>query len=68
MAVHKNGASEFAAAFLGTQELLHDAMTTIQIQLKSAKGVSTEDIGSFNPVWDIGAAKHEHAPARLFIS
>ena len=51
-----------------TQELLHDAMTTIQIQLKSAKGVSTEDIGSFNPVWDIGAAKHEHAPARLFIS
>ena len=51
-----------------TQDLLHDAMTTIQGQLQLVCEIDTEDIGSFNPVWDIGASLHEHAPARLFIS
>lgn len=29
---------------------------------------SEDDIGSFAPLWDIASARHERAPARLFIS
>jgi len=51
-----------------TQELLHDAMTHIQSHFDDALALNQEDIGSYNPIWDIAASRHEHAPARLFIS
>lgn len=51
-----------------TQELLHDALQNISKHLDSALHMPEKDIGSFNPVWDIAASQHEHAPARLFIS
>ena len=51
-----------------TQELLHDALSSISKRLEAALQIPESEIGSFNPVWDIGASQHEHAPARLFIS
>ena len=51
-----------------TQKLLQEAMQSLIPHLEEAIQTPEDDIGSFNPVWDIGAAQHETAPARLFIS
>ena len=51
-----------------TQELLHQSMQNIKPHLQPALNTSIDDIGTFNPIWDIAASQHEHAPARLFIS
>lgn len=51
-----------------TQELLHGAMVNLEAKLTTSRDMPTDEIGSFNPVWDIAAARHEHAAARLFIS
>jgi len=51
-----------------TQELLHNALLNIKQYFKTSIHKSLADIGNFNPLWDIAAARHEHAPARLFIS
>jgi urease accessory protein len=51
-----------------TQELLHGALIIIRKQLDISRKMTIDEIGSFNPVWDIGASQHEHAAARLFIS
>jgi len=51
-----------------TQKLLQEALQALLPHLKEANRIPEDDIGSFNPVWDIGAAQHETAPARLFIS
>ncbi|MGJ8677251.1 MAG: urease accessory protein UreF [Akkermansiaceae bacterium] len=51
-----------------TQEILHDALKNISSQLELAKNLPLNDIGSFNPIWDIAASQHEHTAARLFIS
>jgi urease accessory protein UreF len=51
-----------------TQELLHGALIIIRKQLDISQKMTIDEIGSFNPVWDIGASQHEQAAARLFIS
>lgn len=51
-----------------TQELLHHALKNMEPKISSAINLPIDDIGSFNPVWDIGASQHEHTAARLFIS
>ncbi len=51
-----------------TQELLHGSLMIIRNQLDSSRHMTIDEIGCFNPVWDIGASQHEHATARLFIS
>lgn len=51
------------------QQLLMDSVRTLTSQFDSFLYTTTEDnIGFFNPLWDIGASKHETASARLFIS
>ena len=50
------------------QQLLHGAMQTISTGLEQASEIPEEQMGSFNPVWDIGASQHEEANARMFIS
>jgi len=44
------------------QTLLHDALQSIDFSKLP------DQPGSFNPLWDIAASRHEHAEARLFIS
>lgn len=51
-----------------TQELLHDSMVHIEAFFSIALETPVENLGSFNPTWDIAASRHEHAEARLFIS
>ena len=51
-----------------TQGLLTDALAAIAPRLEPALELPMEDIGSFNPVWDVAAAAHERAAARLFLS
>ncbi len=51
-----------------TQQLLHEALLDIASHLQTAAELPEAEIGSFNPVWDIGAAQHETADARMFIS
>ena len=51
-----------------TQQLLHGALEALAEHLEAAAQTPEDEIGSFNPVWDIGAAQHETADARLFIS
>ncbi|MGJ8657719.1 MAG: urease accessory protein UreF [Akkermansiaceae bacterium] len=51
-----------------TQELLHGAMLNIKPHFQTALKTTIDQMGSFNPLWDIAASRHEHAPARLFIS
>ena len=51
-----------------TQQLLHGALEALSDHLDTAAQTPEDEIGSFNPVWDIGAAQHETADARLFIS
>jgi urease accessory protein len=45
-------------------ELLADAPDLVV----RARAVTLEEIGTFNPWWDIASARHEHAEFRLFIS
>lgn len=51
-----------------TQELLHSAMENIKAHFPTILTLGIDDLGSYNPIWDIAASRHEHAPARLFIS
>ncbi|MDF1754039.1 MAG: urease accessory UreF family protein [Verrucomicrobiales bacterium] len=51
-----------------TQKLLHSALMAIQPTIDEAIDLPEEELGSFNPVWDIAAARHERAPARMFLS
>ena len=51
-----------------TQELLHGVMVALEPQLATSRDLPVDEIGSFNPVWDIAASRHEHTEARLFIS
>ena len=50
------------------QLVLKDALVEVGEHLSLAAEISDEDLGSFNPVWDIAASRHERADARLFIS
>ncbi|WP_234041813.1 urease accessory protein UreF [Persicirhabdus sediminis] len=51
-----------------TQEVLQRALREIRPQLAEAMHRELDEIGSFNPVWDLAAAQHEGAKARMFIS
>lgn len=51
-----------------TQQILTESLDALVPHLDEAARLPEAAIGSFNPVWDIGAARHETAPARLFIS
>jgi len=44
------------------QSLLHESLAALDLSRISPKP------GSFNPLWDIAASRHECADARLFIS
>ena len=50
------------------QEVLKQSVASATTKLHEIKAISDEQLGSFNPLWDIAAARHERAPARLFIS
>lgn len=51
-----------------TQKLLHRALAEIRSTLTDAIDFADEKLGSFNPLWDIAASRHERAPARMFLS
>jgi len=50
------------------QELLHEAMSSMEGGWEKLLEVSEQDLGTFNPLWDIAASRHERAEARLFLS
>ncbi len=50
------------------QGLLAEALAQAPALTRDALALSAEDIGSFNPWWDIAASRHESADGRLFIS
>lgn len=51
-----------------TQQLLYKSLSAIAPHIKQASRIAEDEIGSFNPMWDIAASKHERAAARLFLS
>ena len=51
-----------------SQSLLTEALDAAAGLMASAEATRFEDIGWFNPWLDIGAARHETAEARMFIS
>jgi urease accessory protein len=51
-----------------SQTLLAEAMGRAPALMAEAVAVPYDKIGSFNPWWDIAAARHETADFRLFIS
>ena len=52
----------------GAQSLLTEALAAAPELIAAAESTPREEIGWFNPWLDIGAARHEHAEARMFIS
>lgn len=50
------------------QTLLTEALETTPQLIDTALALEAEEIGSYNPWWDIAASRHEHADFRLFIS
>jgi len=51
-----------------TQKLLHQALVNIVPMMADCLEFPDDELGSFNPVWDIAASRHERAPARMFLS
>ncbi len=52
----------------GCQAALADALTLAEQTVRASRAVAREDAGWCDPVWEIAAARHERAFARLFIS
>lgn len=52
----------------GCQAALADALTLAAETVRASGEVAREDAGWCDPVWEIAAARHEQAFARLFIS
>jgi urease accessory protein len=50
------------------QSLLSAAPSHSPPLIETALGVPFDEIGSYNPWWDIAASRHEYANFRLFIS
>src|SRR5690606_4518274 len=50
------------------QGILARCAPAIPAAVASSLTLDETDIGSYTPLWDIASARHEHAPARLFIS
>jgi urease accessory protein len=52
----------------GVQMVLADVLGELEGTVRAAGAVTREDAGWSDPVWEIAAARHERAFARLFIS
>lgn len=50
------------------QALLHEALGTVLPKIPAAIALPEEEIGTFNPLWDIASSQHERVEARLFLS
>ena len=50
------------------QEVLKECVAQASLELSKVSELTDDELGSFNPVWDIAASRHERAAARLFIS
>ncbi|MBK1833847.1 urease accessory protein UreF [Roseibacillus ishigakijimensis] len=51
------------------QELLHEVLQAWESHCREGAGqLPEEEWGTFNPLWDIAASRHERASARLFLS
>lgn len=48
--------------------LLAEVLAQTPALIAEAVALPLEEVGAFNPWWDIAAARHEHAEFRLFIS
>lgn len=50
------------------QLVLRDALAKMKDDFPQVLATRDEELGSFNPLWDIASSQHERANARLFIS
>jgi len=50
------------------QVVLKDCVSIAEQAIAEVRFVDDDELGSFNPLWDIAASRHERAGARLFIS
>ncbi|NNC87839.1 MAG: urease accessory protein UreF [Akkermansiaceae bacterium] len=50
------------------QVILREALGAMEPRLAGVLALPDEDLGTFNPLWDIAASRHERAEARMFIS
>jgi len=50
------------------QSVLREALARTKDDFAKVKALQDDALGSFNPLWDIAASRHERADARLFIS
>lgn len=48
--------------------LLAEALAAGEVEIAAAPGRALDELGTFNPWWDIASARHETADFRLFIS
>ncbi len=53
---------------MAVQELLHEAMSHLELHRDSMVDLPEEEWGAFNPLWDIASSRHERVEARLFLS
>lgn len=53
---------------MASQRLLRSAMDAVAADFPAVLAMPDEHLGTFNPLWDIAASRHERAEARLFIS
>ena len=51
-----------------TQVLLRELLSDIESEFGGVLKRQDEELGTFNPLWDIAASRHERAEARMFIS
>ena len=50
------------------QKLLHETLEAIAPEFPDILAAPDDRLGTFNPLWDIAASRHERAAARMFIS
>jgi urease accessory protein len=51
-----------------TQVILQEALSAVEAEFAGVLACGDDELGTFNPLWDIAAARHERAGARMFIS
>ncbi len=51
-----------------TQAILQEALSAVEAEFAGVLACGDDELGTFNPLWDIAAARHERAGARMFIS
>ncbi|MDB9741529.1 hypothetical protein OAB00_01605 [Akkermansiaceae bacterium] len=50
------------------QQLLYQSMKQVEDNLQEVLTMKESEWGTYQPVWDIAASRHERSPSRLFIS